>query len=254
MPHLLHLDSSAAGDASRSRQLTATFAATWRAVGPQHTVTHRDLHRSPIPHLPDAALHWPPRLRQEARLRQEGSAPAEPEEGSALAEPERFAAAEALQNELIDELLAADVLLVGAPLYNYSVPSTLKAWIDHIHVPGRTAPFDIPSQPLAGRPAVVITSRGGSYDEGTRTAGWDHAVPALELVLGTALGMTVEVITTSLTLAETVVALADQRDRARAELAAAYEAAAEAARRLAAKPEATGRGSAVTPLPSGSPG
>jgi FMN-dependent NADH-azoreductase len=218
MPHLLHLDSSAAGDSSRSRQLTATFAETWRAVGARHTVTYRDLHRSPLPHLPDAALHWPPRLRPE---------------GTPPAGPGGFAAAEALQNELIEELLTADVLLVGAPLYNFSVPSTLKAWLDHIHVPGRTAPFDLPSQPLAGRPAVIITSRGGSYDPGTPTAGWDHAVPALELVLGTALGMTVEVITTSLTLAETVPALAGQLDRGRAELAAAREAAAGAARRLA---------------------
>ena len=120
-------------------------------------------------------------------------------------------------------------------MYNYSVPSALKAWIDHIHVPGRTAPFDEQTQPLAGRPAVIVSSRGASYDAGSPTEGWDHALPVLQLILGTALGMDVEVITTSLTLAETVPALAAQLDRSRAELAAAHGAAAAAARRLPAK-------------------
>ena len=118
------------------------------------------------------------------------------------------------------------MLLVGAPLYNYSLPSSLKAWIDHIHVPGVTAPFDVPTQPLAGRPAVIVSAQGASYDAHSPTEGWDHAVPVLELILGTALGMTLTVITTSLTLAETVPALADQRDRSRAELARAHEQAA----------------------------
>jgi FMN-dependent NADH-azoreductase len=218
VPHMLHLDSAAALKNSRSRDITATFADAWRDRGPQYTVTYRDLHRDPLPHLADAVLHWPPRLRPE---------------GAASADPAALAAAEARQDELIGELLAADVLLVGAPLYNYSVPSSLKAWIDHVHVPGRTAPFvDAPTQPLAGRPAVVVSSRGASYDAGSPSEGWDHAVPVLDIILGTALGMQVEVITTSLTLAETVPALAPQLDRSRAELAAAHEAAAAAARRL----------------------
>jgi FMN-dependent NADH-azoreductase len=218
VPHLLHLDSAASLKNSRSREITATFADAWRARGPEYSVTYRDLHRDPLPHLADAVLHWPPRLRPE---------------GAASADPAALAAAEALQDELVGELLGADVLLVGAPLYNYSVPSSLKTWIDHVHIPGRTAPFvDAPTQPMAGRPAVVVSSRGASYDVGSPTEGWDHAVPVLELILGTALGMTVEVITTSLTLAETVPALAAQLDRSRAELAAAHAAAAAAARRL----------------------
>ena len=220
MPHLLQLDSAAALKNSRSREITATFADAWRDQGRQYTVTYRDLHRDPLPHLADAVLHWPPHLRPE---------------GAATADPAALAAAEARQDELIGELLTADVLLVGAPLYNYTVPSSLKAWIDHVHVPGRTAPFaDSATQPLAGRPAVVVSSRGASYDPGSPTEGWDHAVPVLELILGTALGMNVEVITTSLTLAETVPALAPQLGRSRAELAAAHEAAAAAARRLGA--------------------
>jgi len=214
MPHLLHLDSSADAKHSRSRAITATFATAWREHGPDCTIAYRDLARDPLPHLPDAALHWPPRLRP-----QDAAPPP---------------AAEALQQELLAELIAADVLLIGAPLYNYSLPSSLKAWIDYIHVPGVTAPFDVPTQPLAGRPAVIVNSQGASYDAHTPTEGWDHAVPVLELILGTALGMTLTVITTSLTLAETVPVLADQIDRSRAELARAHERAAETANRLAA--------------------
>ena len=218
MPHLLHLDSAASLRNSRSREITATFADTWRGRGPEYSVTYRDLYRDPLPHLADAVLHWPSHLRPE---------------GAASVDPAVLAVAEALQDELIGELLGADVLLVGAPLYNYSVPSSLKTWIDHVHIPARTAPFvGAPTQPMAGRPAVVVSSRGASYDAGSPTEGWDHAVPMLELILGTALGMTVEVITTSLTLAETVPALAPELGRSRAELAAAHEAAAAAARRL----------------------
>jgi FMN-dependent NADH-azoreductase len=214
MANLLHLDSSADLENSRSRAIGHSFSEAWLAAAPGNTVTHRDLHRDPLPHLADAALHWPPRLRPA------GSTPP--------------ADAEALQSSLIAELLAADALLVGAPLYNYSLPSSLKAWIDNIHVPAVTAPFDVDTQPLAGRPAVIVTSRGASYDPGSPTDGWDHEVPALRLILGTALGMNVTVIATNLTLAETVPALANQIDRSRRELVEAHEAAAALARELGA--------------------
>jgi FMN-dependent NADH-azoreductase len=213
MPNLLHLDSSADGKNSRSRALTRTFADEWRSHGEAFGVTYRDLHSDPIPHLPDSSLHWP------ARLRRQGATPQ--------------AEAEALQAELIAELLAADVLLVGSPMYNYSLPSTLKAWIDYVHVPGVTTPFGEGGRPLAGRPAVIVTSRGGSYDEGSPSAGWDHAVPVLELILGNAFGMSTSVITTSLTLAESIPSMAGEVDRSRAEFEQARRDAAETARRLA---------------------
>lgn len=218
MPHLLHLDSSigpASGPgASRSREITATFAAAWRQAGSDHTVTHRDLVAEPLPHLLDPDLHWAPALRP------------------AGASPDP--AAEQLQARLLGELFAADVLLVGSPLYNYSLPSTLKVWLDNIHVPGTTTSFPgHEAQPVAGRTAVVVTSRGGTYDPGTPTADWDHAVPPLKIVLGDALGMDVRVITTSATLSEHVDALADGADRARADRAAAHEQAAALARELA---------------------
>lgn len=221
MAHLVHLDSSADTQHSRSRAIGRTFESAWLKADPANTITYRDLHANPVPHLADASLHWPVRLRPAG-----STAPAE---------------AEALQKELIDELVAADVLVVGAPLYNYSLPSTLKAWIDHIHVPAVTAPFDVDTQPMKGKSAVILSSRGASYDAGTPTADWDHEVPALSLILGAALGMEVTVIQTSLTLADSVAALASQLDRSNAELAAAHEAAAETATRLsgaAATPQA----------------
>ncbi|WP_197684034.1 FMN-dependent NADH-azoreductase [Allokutzneria albata] len=177
---LLHLDSSAERSTSRSRAITAAFASAFRAAAPGNVVVHRDLHADPLPHLPDASLHWAQGLRQ------------------ADASPDQ--AAEDLQRRLVAELLSADVLLIGFPLYNYSLPSSLKAWLDHIHVPGTTAPSAISGAPLAGRPAVLVTTRGGDYDDGSVNEGRDHATPVLELILGEEMGMAVTVITTSLTL------------------------------------------------------
>lgn len=210
MPTLLHLDSSADPE-SRSRAITATFAEAWLAVGPNRTVVHRDLHADPLPHIPDSSLHWPERLRPV------GANPP--------------VAAQELQRELIDELVAADALVIGAPLYNYSMPSSLKAWVDHIHVPGVTAPFDSDSQPMKGRPAVIVSARGASYDPGSRTEGWDHGVPPLEIILGQALGMEVSTILVNLTLAATVPALADQLERGLTEFAAAQQQAVLLAQR-----------------------
>ena len=201
MPTLLRLDSSSSGQASVSRKLTATFTEAWQARGADHVVVARDLHADPVPHLADASLHWPPRLRP-------ADAPSLPE-------------ADATQRQVIDQLLAADVLLIGAPMYNYSLPSTLKTWLDQVHVPGLTAPFDGDTQPLRGRPAVIVTTRGATYDAGTRTAGWDHVVPPLQLVLGEALGMTVHVVVVTRTLSTSVPALAGEREEFEREYAAA---------------------------------
>src|ERR1700722_17748667 len=99
MPHLLHLDSSADPERSRSRAITATFAAAWRENGAGYSVSSRALPRAPLPPLADAALHWPPRLRPA------GAAPP--------------AGAEALQQQLIDDPTGAEVLLTGAPLDHY---------------------------------------------------------------------------------------------------------------------------------------
>jgi len=196
MPTLLHLDSSADLSTSVSRELTARFAAAWSANGPQHVVVRRDLHTDPLPHLPSYVLHWAAHLRTPGE-----TAPAE---------------AEALQQVLIDEVAAADVLVIGAPMYNWSMPSTLKAWIDYLHVPGLTSPFDEPTQPFVGKPVVVVSSRGDQYGPGTTNPDADHELPALRKVLGDALGMQLTFVIAELTLAGRIPAMAELLERATA--------------------------------------
>lgn len=212
MPSLLHLDSSADAQGSVSRAITAVFAQQWTQLSPQHTVVRRDLLIDPPPHLPDAALHWAPSL-----WRPQDSPPEQ---------------AVALQQVLLDELIAADVVLIGAPLYNWSVPSSLKAWLDYIHVLGSTASFGGSAKPLEGKPAVIASARGAAYGPGTPSEGLDFAVPMLHAILGRSLGMEVEAILSELTLADRIEALAPQRPVREANIAAAQEAAREAARRL----------------------
>ena len=213
MPILLHLDSSADLATSRSRAITATFADTWRSLGDEHTVVYRDLHREPLPYLTDADLHFPVHLR-----------PAD-------ASPD--AAQELLQQGLIAELLGADAVLIGVPLYNYSMPATLKTWVDYIHVPGVTASFGaMETQPLKGRPVALVSTRGGAYDPGTPSEFDDHAIPALSLILQDALGMSLETIIATRTLSERFGAPADEVVRQHAELAAAHESARQAVHRL----------------------
>jgi FMN-dependent NADH-azoreductase len=198
MPTLLHLDSSADLITSRTRLLTREFSDAWSSRGTDFEVVVRDLHLDPLPHLRVTAQHWPERLRDGAAV------PAD---------------LDALQQTVIDELLRADVIVVGAPMYNYGIPSTLKAWVDLIHVPGVTAPFDEATQPMAGRLAVIVTARGGidAPDERTVITG------PLATVFEGGLGMEIAVITTSRTLADRIPDL--DRELAAAEL--------EAARRLA---------------------
>lgn len=203
MPQLLHIDSSADVNTSVSRALTGLFAETWRGLGDDHTVVRRDLHREPLPHLTDAGLHYA------ARLRVDGEAP--------------DAAAEKLQAELIAEVAAADVVVIGAPMYNWSLPSTLKAWIDYIHVLGTTVPFDNPDRPFAGKPVVIVSSRGNTYAPGTPGEGTDHTVPPLQQVLGVSLGMAVEVVTAELTLADRLAPLAPLAGQAKESRSAAEE-------------------------------
>jgi len=203
MPTLLRLDSSASGERSRSRAITSAFAEAWTALGPDHLVVSRDLHADPPPHLPSSALHWP----------------------AGVMPGERPATWEAGQRALIGELLAADVVLVAVPMYNYAMPSTLKAWIDHVHVPAVTAGLPVGRLPLGGRPAVLVSSRGAAYGPGDNPPEWDHGTAAIEVVLGDSMGMTVHRITTHLTLAAELDALADRRAESERSLAEALERA-----------------------------
>ena len=182
MPTLLHLDSSADLTGSVSRALTARFAAGWSARGADHVVVRRDLHTDPLPHLPSNVLHWAPRLRAA-----DETVPAD---------------AEDRQRTLIDELLRRrrpadrrpDVQLVD-PVHAQGVDRLHPRAGDHRAVRRH--------DPAAGRPArrrrlqPWRPVRPGHR----RTPARDHEIPALQQVLGAALGMTVHVVTAELTLA-----------------------------------------------------
>jgi FMN-dependent NADH-azoreductase len=174
MSHLLHIDSSLRTEGSRSRRLSAHFAERWQAAHPDGTITYRDLAADPIPHLDHVAFS--------ARF----AAPADhtPEQAAAFA----------LSNELIDEVLAADTVLLAMPLYNFGPPSTFKAWFDRI-VSERT------SGKLGDKEFVIVTARGGGYQPGTPRHGWDHREPWLRHALTTVGVSDAVFIDTELTLA-----------------------------------------------------
>ena len=141
------LTSSALGDASVSNQLVREALSTLRVREPGLQVTTRDLGSSPIPHLTlDAA----------SALR--GAEPANGQQ----------AAARVLSDELIAELQAADTVIIGSPMYNFGIASTLKAWFDYVLRAGVTFRYaeDSPVGLLQGKRAIVIESRGGLYSEG----------------------------------------------------------------------------------------
>lgn len=145
MKNLLQLNTSIFSDGGQSSQLAQRFVAAWRASNPGANVTVRDLAREPVPHL-DAA-------RFAAFI-------AKPEERNA----EQQAAAND-SDALIAELKAADVLVLGLPLYNFGVPSTLKAYFDHVGRAGHTFKYteNGPVGLVTGKKAFVFATRGGMY-------------------------------------------------------------------------------------------
>lgn len=219
MSYLLRIDASASGAASVSRQVADTFTAGWSG-----DVVRRDLALDPVGHLDAAAIT--------ARTTPAGEHT-----------PEQRAAA-LRQDELVGEFLGAAAYLFAVPLYNYSMPSVFKAWLDHVMIVGRTIGLD-GRAPSAGRPAVVVSARGGGYGPGAPQHGKDHLVPALETVLGDTnlLALDVRIITPELTFAPTVEALRHLLPRHRASL----EEAHARARREAA--EAAGIAAAPTSGP-----
>lgn len=183
MSYLLHIDTSSLGEGSVSRQVAESFRDEWQ--GP---VVHRDLAVTPVPHLTAAGIT--------ARTTEPEARTAEQVEALRI------------QDELIDEFLGAGAYLFTVPLYNLSMPSVFKAWLDQILVVGRTMSLDGPA-PAAGRPALVVSARGGGYGPGAPNEGKDHLVPTLEHVLGDAiLKLDLTVITPELTMAPFTPALA----------------------------------------------
>ncbi len=203
MAHLLHIDSSIQGDASVSRRLSARAAAAWRAAHPDGTVTYRDLGANPLPHL-DAASGLADRVPAEQHT------------------PEQ-AAAWARTVEVIDEVKAADTVLLGLPLYNFGPPSSVKTWVDHLIAPGLSVDHETYTGLLGGREFVVLASRGGGYGEGTPREGWDHAQQWLPHGVSLT-GLEPRFITAELTLAPVRPAMAELVPLAEESLAAAERA------------------------------
>ncbi|WP_122572776.1 FMN-dependent NADH-azoreductase [Pseudomonas viridiflava] len=161
MSRLLVIESSARRQDSVSRQLTQQFLSQWQSAHPNDQVTVRDLAVNPVPHL-DATLlgGWMKPADQRSETEQ---------------------AALERSNTLTDELIAADVLVLGAPMYNFAIPSTLKAWFDHVLRAGVTFKYTEtgPQGLLTGKRAFVLTARGGIY---TGSA-LDHQEPYVRQVL-----------------------------------------------------------------------
>ncbi|MER6624575.1 MULTISPECIES: FMN-dependent NADH-azoreductase [unclassified Streptomyces] len=187
MATLLHIDSSVfPASASSSRAVAETFRKAWEEQHPEGTVIYRDLAANPVPHLTadahtagfaDPAAHTP---------------------GQAAAFAGRL--------ELIEEFERADALLIGAPMYNFTIPSTLKAWLDNVALMGRTA-GESPS--AKGTPVTVIASRGGSYAPGTPREGYEYVQNYLRAVLVDFLGLDLDFIVPELTMAAQNPAMAE---------------------------------------------
>ncbi len=162
---LLRIDSSARRN-SISRQLTDKFVHTWKLENPAGEVIERDLAKTSLPLITDewtlAAYSDPATLT--------------PGQREILA----------VSDELIEEVLAADVIVIGAPMYNLTVSAPLKAWIDQIVRAGRTVLWGPKGAEgtVKGKKVIVLTSRGGSFRPGTPAAQYDHQEPYLRHILG----------------------------------------------------------------------
>ncbi|MFI5695454.1 FMN-dependent NADH-azoreductase [Kribbella sp. NPDC051586] len=163
MTTVLHLDCSANRSAeSVTRQLSRQFADRWRTGD----YRYRDLAADPVPPIDTAYCQLG------RRSEQLGTVPIA--DVDQLVQTRAEAEAWALTKPLIDEIRAASVLLIGTPLYNYSLPASLKAWIDRITFPGAFA-----DDVLRDTQVVVIAATGGAYGPGAPRDGWDHQEPYL---------------------------------------------------------------------------
>ena len=151
---IVHIDSSALGSYSVSRQLTADIVAELKHGTPDATVNYRDLAAQPL-------THWSP--------------VADANDPAAVA-----------GNAMLEEFLAADVVVIGAPMYNFGIPSQLKAWLDRVLVAGKTFRYTAngPEGLAGGKRVIVASSRGGFYGEGTGRTAVDFQEPYLRAVFG----------------------------------------------------------------------
>lgn len=204
MTTLLHIEASPMGENSVSRAVTAEFLTAWKAANPEGTIVERDLSTNPVPLLDAEAIfadYTPDADR-----------------------PETMAAKRALRGELIDEITSADEIVLSTPLWNWSVPGHVKAYIDQLFIPGV---FDgSGTNPLAGKKVTVIMAQGGSYKPGTPREGWDFGSGYLETVFRATGAEDIEIILAELTLAGVAPGMDDLIGLKEQSIAAAKEAAA----------------------------
>lgn len=164
---LLHIDSSILGTNSITRQLTSRTVAQWQASHPGTTVEHLDLAVATPSHLSAESLGF--RLGLDA----------------ASLTPEQRAENE-VSERLVQQFLAADVLVIGAPLYNFSIPTQLKSWIDRIAQAGRTFTYTDkgPVGLAGGKTVIVVSGRGGVYSTSEGMRALEHQESYLVAVLG----------------------------------------------------------------------
>jgi FMN-dependent NADH-azoreductase len=171
MAHLLHIDSSPRGERSHSRRITREFVEQWKQAHPSDTFTYRDIGRNPIPHVdePWIAAAFSPSEQHTPELRE----------------------AIRLSDQLVEEFLTADVYVIGVPMYNFSVPSVFKAYIDQIVRVGRTVAFEPDDSANVFKPLVlgkrmfVIEARGDSgFQAGGRYEKMNYHDPYLVTVFG----------------------------------------------------------------------
>jgi FMN-dependent NADH-azoreductase len=165
MTNILLIQSSSNLASSVSRDLSETYVKDYRAAHPDATLTERDLVASPIPHLGVDLL---------------GGFFGKPE---ALTEPQKTALA--LSDTLVDEVMAASLIVIGVPMYNFSIPSALKAWIDHVIRAGRTFHYTAegPAGLVTGKKAVLFLAAGGVYSDGPYKP-YDFQETYLRAILG----------------------------------------------------------------------
>jgi FMN-dependent NADH-azoreductase len=161
---LLHIDSSVLGPNSVSRQVSAAIVERLQRATPDLHVTYRDLTAAPLSHLSGLHLAAAQGAELETALEQDLAA----------------------GQVVLDEFLAADIVVIGAPMYNFTIPSQLKAWIDRILVAGKTFKYGAQGvEGLAGNKRVIIAvSRGGFYGAGAPSAVGEHLETYLRYVFG----------------------------------------------------------------------
>ena len=170
--NILQIDSSSLGAASASRQLTASIVASLVQANPTASVTTRDVGSAPLAHLSGDVL--------------QAMRSAEPDALSAVQRQERV-----LTDAVLGEFLQADVIVIGAPMYNFSIPTQLKSWIDRIAQAGKTFKYteNGPVGLAGGKRVLIASSRGGAYSTTAALQALDHQEAYLRTVFGV-LGIT----------------------------------------------------------------